>query len=220
MKKKSENIIPTIAEIEEFVYRAGCDNVPAFGGKFEGGIQIQQIPDEIAPCIHEILKSGQPINAYLEIGVAAGGMTVLAKKFLNPGQIVLVDNNRHPKHHVRPYILRDIIRKEIIGDSHAPGCVDAVMAVGLGYDVIIIDGDHTYAGVRADYENYVRFLNPGGFLILHDSALVELGIKQLFDELRAAGGLEFVGEYVSTKHTFICGVALFRRPVGVQNEDN
>src|SRR3972149_4521353 len=95
----------TVEEIEQFVIDAGSDHVPTFGGKYEGGMQIQQIPDEIAPCIMAILKSGEPIKNYLEIGVAAGGMVALINHYFHPGKIVLIDDNAHPKHHIRPYVL-------------------------------------------------------------------------------------------------------------------
>jgi predicted O-methyltransferase YrrM len=36
-------------------------------------------------------------------------------------------------------------------------------------DLVFVDGDHTYAGVRADYERWRRFLAPGGHLVFHDA---------------------------------------------------
>jgi len=210
---ESQQELPTIEEIEKFVLDNGCDHVPTFGGVYEGGIQVQQVADEIAPCIHAILSSQQPITAYLEIGAAAGGTTFLMNYYLKPKQVVLIDNNRHPKHHVRPYILSMVVRKEIIGDSHAGGTVEAIRSLGIGFDVLMIDGDHSYDGVLADYQNYIEFLNPGGFLIFHDSMIEQIGIMRLVKELRHDTALEFTDEYVTKKHTFQCGVALFRKVV-------
>ncbi len=36
------------------------------------------------------------------------------------------------------------------------------------YDVIVIDGDHTYKGVEADYQRYAELVAPGGILIVDD----------------------------------------------------
>lgn len=36
------------------------------------------------------------------------------------------------------------------------------------YDVILIDGDHSYDGVKADFERYAEMLSPGGVLIVDD----------------------------------------------------
>ena len=36
------------------------------------------------------------------------------------------------------------------------------------YDVLIIDGDHSYAGVKSDYVNYMTFVNRGGYIVFDD----------------------------------------------------
>lgn len=36
------------------------------------------------------------------------------------------------------------------------------------YDVIFIDGDHSYAGVKRDFEACRTLLSPGGLLLFHD----------------------------------------------------
>ena len=37
-------------------------------------------------------------------------------------------------------------------------------------DLVFVDGDHSYAGARADYERWRRFLRTGGHLLFHDAA--------------------------------------------------
>jgi predicted O-methyltransferase YrrM len=201
--------------IEQFILDAGSDSVQVFGGSFEGGIQAQQIPDELAPCILAILESGESVNNYLEIGAAAGGTAFLFNHFFHPDNIVLIDDNRHPKAHVRPYILRDVPREEIIGDSHADGTAAALGVLGLVFDVIVVDGDHAYTGVKKDVEIYRELIRPGGFLILHDSSLPDWGVIWVVKELKEDPGMEFIAEYVSQKHAPACGLALFRK---VKNE--
>ncbi len=36
------------------------------------------------------------------------------------------------------------------------------------FDVVVIDGDHSYDGVRRDFENYAGHVLPGGFIIIDD----------------------------------------------------
>ena len=36
------------------------------------------------------------------------------------------------------------------------------------YDVLVIDGDHSYAGVKTDFENYAKFVRVGGYIIFDD----------------------------------------------------
>jgi predicted O-methyltransferase YrrM len=40
-----------------------------------------------------------------------------------------------------------------------------------GLDFLFIDGDHTLAGVRSDYEMYSPLVKPGGAIIFHDIAV-------------------------------------------------
>lgn len=208
---KGWNNIPTVEEIEQFVIDAGSDDIPTFGGKHVGGIHIQQIPDEIAPAILAILESGQRIEAYLEIGVAAGGTTFLFDHFFHPENIVLVDDGKHWKAGLREEILKDIPHAFLRGNSHDPAIVGQVAELSPDYDFIIIDAGHAYDAVKADIANYLPMLRKGGFLVLHDSALPEWGVGRVVQELREEGELNFVAEYVTCAAVRPCGVALFRR---------
>lgn len=50
----------------------------------------------------------------------------------------------------------------IFGDSRSAGIRQIVMVEGP-YDAALIDGDHRYAGVKADWENYARFASLVAF---------------------------------------------------------
>ncbi len=56
------------------------------------------------------------------------------------------------------------------GDSHAPESVARVkvLLAGEPLDFLLIDGDHSYEGVRADYEMYGPLVRPGGLIAFHD----------------------------------------------------
>jgi len=199
-------------DVEQFIRKAGSDDIPTFGGDFEGGIHCQQIPDELAPCITAILDSGEAIDNYLEIGAAAGGTAFIINHFFPWASIVLVDDNKHSKAPLRAEILHGIAHQELVGSSGDAEVIASAEQEGL-YDLILIDGDHNYPGVKADVDNYLPMLRPGGFLILHDSAKIEWGVGQVVTELKADKGMEFVGEYVSPTHPSPCGCALFRKAV-------
>lgn len=202
--------IPTVEDITRFIEEAGSDDLPTFGGKHVGGIYIQQIPDEIAPCLHAILESGKEIGAYLEIGVAAGGMTYLMNHFFRPGKIVLVDTNEHPRCVNRPHVLAGIAREEIVGKSGDDAIAARVAEIGVPFDAVMIDGVHYYENVRRDVDLYAPLLSDGGLLMLHDSALHQWGVPRVVAELKESPTFEFVGEWTSAT-TRPCGVALFRR---------
>lgn len=65
----------------------------------------------------------------------------------------------------------------IVGDSHAPATrallLDALVCaenptVAHAVDVLVIDGDHTEAGVLADLVMYGALVRPDGLILLHD----------------------------------------------------
>lgn len=48
-------------------------------------------------------------------------------------------------------------------------------------DLLFIDGDHSYEGVKADWNAYNQFLKPGSFIVFHDSGWAE-GVKRVIRE--------------------------------------
>jgi predicted O-methyltransferase YrrM len=42
-------------------------------------------------------------------------------------------------------------------------------------DLLVIDGDHTDNGVQGDWNNWSRFLKPGGVAVFHDACIFEGG---------------------------------------------
>lgn len=58
----------------------------------------------------------------------------------------------------------------ISGDSHSDDTLRKVQGL-LGYnkvDMLFIDGDHTYEGVKQDFEMYSKFVRKGGVVCFHD----------------------------------------------------
>ena len=71
------------------------------------------------------------------------------------------------------------------GDSKDPEIIEKVKALGP-FDVVFIDGDHTYEGVKADWLSYGHL---GKMVIFHDIRKPEppewmgMGVYKLWDEL-------------------------------------
>lgn len=58
-------------------------------------------------------------------------------------------------------------------DSHLSATLDALKKAldGKAIDFLFIDGDHTYEGVRQDYEMYSPLVRSGGLVAFHDTAV-------------------------------------------------
>lgn len=59
--------------------------------------------------------------------------------------------------------------------------VDQVAKITTTVDLLFIDGDHSYEGVKADWESYKKFLKPGSTVIFHDYGWAE-GVKKVVHE--------------------------------------
>jgi len=65
--------------------------------------------------------------------------------------------------------------------GYSTAVVDEVAAHVKSLDLLFIDGDHSYEGVKADWEAYKRFLRPGSIAVFHDSGWAE-GVKRVIEE--------------------------------------
>ena len=48
------------------------------------------------------------------------------------------------------------------------------------FDVVLIDGDHSYEGIKADYEKYEPFVKENGLILIHDVLWAHKGVKKFF----------------------------------------
>jgi hypothetical protein len=101
--------------------------------------------------------------------------------------------------------------EHLLGNSTAPEMIAAVHALGP-FDAILIDGDHTYEGVKADWENY-RDLAP--IVAFHDivghdqfEKVTRRGVEvpRLWAEIKASGAN--VVEFVSPGSAMGIGVVI------------
>ena len=74
---------------------------------------------------------------------------------------------------------------------------DAAKGWNKKIDLIFIDGDHSYEGVKADWELFLPHLSEFGVVVFHDTLWdlrpdgqhdrADMGVPRFVDELRAAG---------------------------------
>jgi hypothetical protein len=66
--------------------------------------------------------------------------------------------------------------------------------------LLIIDGDHSYEGIKYDYENYFPLLEPGGYLIVDDYNAKEWpGVQKFVDEtIKNDPACNFIGSFSRT----------------------
>lgn len=75
---------------------------------------------------------------------------------------------------------------DIKGNSTDPKIIERVSHIAFdwaGVDFLFIDGDHSYEGVKADYENYHHHVRSGGLIVFHD-IVGYWTVKKLWDEVK------------------------------------
>lgn len=203
-----------LSSITTFVESLGSDKTSLLSGVYEGGFRLQQVPEEIAPCLLDLINRKKKFKSYLEIGSAAGGTAFLFNHFFEFERMVLIDDNTYLKRtrqlELRKKILNGISYTEIIGDSKSQEVIDKIKVMNETFDIMLIDGDHTYNGVKADVTLYLKYLSKGGYLILHDIVACS-GVGKVFEELKHNDELTFVKKYISVVHKKPCGIAIFKK---------
>ncbi len=73
---------------------------------------------------------------------------------------------------------------------------------------LLIDADHSYEGVKADFETWFPLVAPGGTVVFHDYAMLDGGVRDFVDaevvgraDLRDTPGNILPNMYVVTKST-------------------
>jgi hypothetical protein len=63
---------------------------------------------------------------------------------------------------------------------------------GGGIGLLFIDGMHDYESVAADFEHFIKWVVPGGYVCFHDYSNLEPDVKKFVDEEIGTGTLEHV----------------------------
>lgn len=107
-----------------------------------------------------------------EIGTASGGTTFLLARMAAPGAVlVTLDLSLRAGQAEALAILggRSCRVRAVAADSHDPATVATVRAEAGGpLDLLLVDGDHSYDGVKTDFDRYAALVRPGGLIALHD----------------------------------------------------
>jgi len=148
-----------------------------------------QVKEELTNLLR-IIQRRQP-ERILEIGTAAGGSFFAFTKSSNPNAVIisveLLFSNSccgYPVWKIPFYKSFKTRQQKIFllrKDSHALSTLSAVKKI-LGVqklDFLFIDGDHTYDGVKKDFEMYSPLVHQGGLIAFHDICRHTVGFSEV-----------------------------------------
>jgi predicted O-methyltransferase YrrM len=176
-----------------------------FDGNYNHAVQI---PEELADFIIELKrheKSKGPIKRMLEVGFAAGITNTILNKFFNFAEIVAIDTFNGPAY--GPVLWSNLRFKNltlVCGNSGSERAIGTANSLGP-YDLIFIDGDHTYEGVSRDMASFAPMLADNGILAFHDIAAEWTGVPKAWRE--------FAQSNEWTTSEFVCHA--YKDPFGI-----
>ncbi len=141
---------------------------------------IKQVKSEIL-ALCKLVEQRKP-RFVLEIGTANGGSLFLFSKLAHPeATIISIDlpggalGGFYPAYKEAFYRSFAGKKQKMIlfrADSHDPETLQQVKEVlnGNQLDFLFIDGDHSYEGVKTDFEQYAPLVSKGGIIAFHDIA--------------------------------------------------
>lgn len=191
--------------------------------KFAGLIRPAQVRWEIEN-LAAIIKELKP-KTVLEIGTAKGGTLFLACRLADPQALVIsIDlpggdfGGGYPEWKVplyRTFSLPQQTLHLLREDSHAPATLEKIKTI-LGnrqVDYLFIDGDHTYEGVKQDFQMFSPLVRPGGVIAFHDIAIhpKEGGteVDRLWNEVKT----ETSQEFIENRNQKWAGIGVYYVPV-------
>lgn len=150
--------------------------------RFEDGFfRPAQVRAEIRAALEEIERL-QP-QRVLEIGTSRGGTFYLLCRASAPSATLIsldLPGGRWGGGYSnwKTFVFRRLAPPDqsvhfVRGNSHEPASKHQVQKVlgGQLLDVLFIDGDHSYEGVKPDFLLYRDLVRPGGLIFFHDIAL-------------------------------------------------
>lgn len=120
--------------------------------------------------IYDKVKDLKEDDVYLEVGVQYGRSLDFVRRNSKP-KVYGID------------IDKDLFKKVPGATFIHKGSNEAVKDWKLPIDVLFIDGDHTYKGVKDDWVNFSPFVKKGGWVVFHDCDETSPPVVKLFDEI-------------------------------------
>lgn len=205
-------------------------SIKAIADQYKGyGYYVRLHPFQVAQEYEQLLTFAKSIKpgVIVEIGTADGG-TLLGWCRIARDVVVSVDQPLNIYNWgyapVRQRLYREMCHDRpqlklhlIFGDSHAETTKKTVQD-RLGSrkaDLLFIDGDHSYAGVRRDYELWRDLVRPGGYVVLHDivpharKGVHKSEVDQLWGELKKT---EKCSEIVADAAQGWAGIGIIQTP--------
>jgi hypothetical protein len=175
------------------------------------------------------LAADLPSNpSVCEVGVALGDFSENLMRSLNPSRFVAVDWFRvHEDELVWGRPADEVFKGKTHGQFYRDRFAGKPVEIHEGdsaptlsaledetFDLIYLDGDHSYESVKADAQAALRKIKPSGILIFNDYIMIDTfrrddyGVVPVVNQICADTDWRIIG--LALEHSMFCDVALKR----------
>jgi len=183
-------------------------------------IAAVQIESEITE-VSNIVKKLDP-KVICEIGTDRGGTLYLWSKAIQQnGLIISIDLPRTYRRSLNRFFHSAFFETQRIHflreNSQSSACQERVQRIlgGKQIDFLFIDADHSYEGVKKDFQLYSPFVRKSGLIAFHD-ILDECGVDRFWSEIRSDyRHIEIVEDY----EQHCAGIGILHYAPGKEHEN-
>lgn len=158
-------------------------------------VEAMQLREEIA-SLSELVADQDP-DIVMEIGTHNGGtFYIWSRCFASASQFVSLDlpggrfggGYQQRKTRIYESFAPSKSTEFVRADSHDEGTLERISDILQGQiDFLFIDGDHTYEGVKSDFEMYKPLVSDDGIIALHDIVEHPNTEQEVYDRIDESG---------------------------------
>lgn len=139
--------------------------------------------------LHHLVKSIQSVNV-LELGTAFGASAAFMAAGIKNGLLVSIDNYsgdyaKTPDEVIESLKILDLDKrvKLLKGNTHHSAAVLQNAGVEVKFDILFMDADHSYKGLKKEYNASLQLLAEEHIVIVDDSHIGSYRVRDFVAEL-------------------------------------
>lgn len=192
----------TKEEIRQYIFEKASNSLLLEDGMCGKGYLVQQHIDELTSMLD--MLQNHKIEHYLEIGVDTLGLTRIINEILKVESIYTMDINPYVHKENAETLVENAQLNMYVGDTKSEHAPKWLKDQKVKFDFVFIDGDHTYEGVKNDFELCLPHLAANAIVGFHDIKSSE-GVKKFYEELKKDSRIKFKEEYTQGR----TGIGIF-----------
>ncbi len=153
------------------------------------------------------------LKTLMEIGTGFGGTLYILCHLAHDDALIISIDQEQKLWRIPVYKAFKKKKQKLVmlkGNSHDPLTLGKVKSI-LGnrkLDFLFIDGDHSYEGVKKDFEMYGPLVKEGGIIAFHDIKLIISGVPKFWNEIKSSFNKNNIIEIIENNNQEWAGIGI------------